>query len=204
MASSQWTNITDKALAKFRAAQLPEEQQDLAIRQGLFGTCYRLIGRSVRTVKVLSANAFIYLVHISTQVANKPLVDIGRQYSVSELNARIEQLEEALIKQWTGLKDADMLSAQEEVRLYVAACHVVRQYDRVTLELLMQRLNIGAARAILLMGRLQEDQVITEGYDVTYHDVMRQAAEVIMERELNALDKQAASTDIPKPPAKSH
>ncbi len=136
---------------------------------------------------------FIGVVHRIAKSVNKPVIDIGREYSVSALNERINTLEEILVRQWSQFKDEDFLTAHDEIKQYIAACHVARQYDRITAPLLSSRLGIRQAKAEQLIDRLMEDEVITESYTVTYHDVRRTMVDATIERQLQSMRNVAPS-----------
>lgn len=194
-----WKRIGRKRIdahiqAKERQKGLKPESQS-PILKSLFSASQLL--------KNVAANLFLSLVHISSRITNKPIVDIGQKYSVSALNERINTLEEILVKQWTNLKDDDFLTPNEEIKQYIASCHVARQYDRITPEHLSQRLGVDHSKADALINQMIEDEILTESYTVTYHDVRRSNIDAAIEIRLKSLrkvtpDESAASSSATK------
>lgn len=163
-----------------------------------------LIRRVLAYLQNTVSNLFIHVVHKVSRSINKPMVDIGREYSVSDLNSRINTLEEILIRQWSQLPDSEIMSPKDEVKLYVAACHVARQYDRITSSLLATRLGVSQNRAELLLEQLMGDEVITESYTVTYHDVRKAMVEATIERQLHDARTIIKNESDESPSAKKH
>lgn len=145
------------------------------------------IRRTLKYLGKVTSLLILKAVHSLARIANRPVVDIGREYSVSALNERINILEEVLVRQWSQLKDGDFLTPNDEIKQYIAACHVARQYDRITTQLLSSRLGVSKNEAEQLMDQLLEDEVITESYTVTYHDVRRTMIDATIERKLTSL-----------------
>ena len=163
----------------------------------------RIINRLATSLIKAISRLYLRTIHRAARIANRPIVDIGREYSVSALNDRINTLEEILVRQWSQLKDDDFLSPNEEVKQYIAACHVARQYDRITAQLLTSRLGISQNKAEQLLDQLMEDEVITESYAVTYHDVRRTMIDTTIERKLSSLP-QITPTDPIESRVKKH
>ena len=163
----------------------------------------RILNRFLVSFAKVISRLYLRTIHHAARVANRPVVDIGREYSVSALNDRINTLEEILVRQWSQLKDDDFLSPNEEVKQYIAACHVARQYDRITAQLLSSRLGISQNKAEQLLDQLMEDEVITESYTVSYHDVRRTMIDTTIERKLSTLP-QITPTDTVESQTKKH
>ena len=163
----------------------------------------RIINRLATSLIKAISRLYLRTIHRAARIANRPIVDIGREYSVSALNDPINTLEEILVRQWSQLKDDDFLSPNEEVKQYIAACHVARQYDRITAQLLTSRLGISQNKAEQLLDQLMEDEVITESYAVTYHDVRRTMIDTTIERKLSSLP-QITPTDPIESRVKKH
>src|SRR5690606_11270316 len=154
-----------------------------------------------KTLRAVS-NIFLNIVHVASRVARRPVVDIGQTYSVSALNERIVQLEEILVRQWTNYREDDYLTPNDQVQQYLAACHVARQYDRITLEQLSTRLGVSQRKAAMLLDQMMEDEIITESYTVTYHDVRRAAVDAAIEHQLGAIPRNIRE-EVAKPHSNS-
>lgn len=138
------------------------------------------------------ATVFLNLVDKAARLVNKPVVDIGREYSVSALQERIATLEDVLIRQWSN-SAVDPLSPSDELKQYVAACHVARQYERVSKELLAKRLDVSPATAAMLLDRMESEGVITESYTITYHDVRHTIIEAAIEHQVDIVRRAAGA-----------
>ena len=190
-----WKRIAGQEVKKLEAKA--QTSSHINLKDG------RILNRFLVSLAKVISRLYLRTVHHAARVANKPVVDIGREYSVSALNDRINTLEEILVRQRSQLKDDDFLSPNEEVKQYIAACHVARQYDRITAQLLSSRLGISQNKAEQLLDQLMEDEVITESYTVSYHDVRRTMIDTTIERKLSTLP-QIASTDTVESQTKKH
>ena len=190
-----WKRIAGQEVKKLEAKA--QTSSHINLKDG------RILNRFLVSLAKVISRLYLRTVHHAARVANKPVVDIGREYSVSALNDRINTLEEILVRQWSQLKDDDFLSPNEEVKQYIAACHVARQYDRITAQLLSSRLGISQNKAEQLLDQLMEDEVITESYTVSYHDVRRTMIDTTIERKLSTLP-QITPTDTVESQTKKH
>ena len=190
-----WKRIAGQEVKKLEAKA--QTSSHINLKDG------RILNRFLVSLAKVISRLYLRTVHHAARVANKPVVDIGREYSVSALNDRINTLEEILVRQWSQLKDDDFLSPNEEVKQYIAACHVARQYDRITAQLLSSRLGISQNKAEQLLDQLMEDEVITESYTVSYHDVRRTMIDPTIERKLSTLP-QITPTDTVESQTKKH
>lgn len=190
-----WKRIAGQEVKKLAAKNQTSSHLNLRDNHAL--------NRLVSNLAKFISRLYLLTIHHAARIANRPVVDIGREYSVSALNDRINTLEEILVRQWSQLKDDDFLSPNEEVKQYIAACHVARQYDRITAQLLSNRLGISQNKAEQLLDQLMEDEVITESYTVAYHDVRRTMIDTTIERKLSSLP-QITSTDTVESQAKKH
>lgn len=190
--SPHWKRLGQKRIQQHAEKSEQEKQSD-------FLTVPEWMKRPFRGLRNIAANVFLSLVHISARLTNRPIVDIGQKYSVSTLNERIDMLEEVLIKQWTNYKDEDFLTPNEEIRQYISACHVARQYERITPELLVARLGVSQSKAELLIDHMVSDEIVTESYTVTYHDVRRRAVDEVIERSISSLKKTSPTETTSQP-----
>ena len=190
-----WKRIAGQEVKKLEAKA--QTSSPINLKDG------RILNRFLVSFAKVISRLYLRTIHHAARVANRPVVDIGREYSVSALNDRINTLEEILVRQWSQLKDDDFLSPNEEVKQYIAACHVARQYDRITAQLLSSRLGISQNKAEQLLDQLMEDEVITESYTVSYHDVRRTMIDTTIERKLSTLP-QITPTDTVESQTKKH
>lgn len=195
--AAAWQRMSQSELQEYTKAHLAAEDQDILDRYTVIRVIKNTILKWVLLAGGLLSRIAFRIIHWSARAAGQPLVDLDQKYSADQMNQRISQLEILLLNQWSNINENDFSTPNNEIKKYLAACHVARQYDRVSVDLLRKRLDISTSKAETLVGQLVIDGVITEPYAETYYDVRRSTIDEVIARYVADLQKIAPS-DMPR------